>query len=98
LRALSAALGRPLAFDTLRELRRRMWDAHPVLTESDVVTRSPWKVFGESGPVAPGPFEYPIKDFYRTDPISRASETMAQCSELLVARRYRAPARTGTYG
>jgi len=75
-----------------------MWDAHPGLAEPDVVTRSPWKGFGESGPVAPAPFEYPIKDFYHTDPISRASETMARCSELLVARRHETAARTGTHG
>jgi len=98
LRALSGTIGRPLPFDTLRELRRRMWHAHPVLAEVDLVTRGSWQAVGEAGPVAPGPFEYPIKDFYRTDPISRASETMAQCSELFVARRYGDPARTGTYG
>ena len=98
LRALSDAIGRPLPFDTLRELRRRMWNAHPILTEADVVRRATWAAFGEVGPVSPGPFEYPIEDFYRTDPISRASETMARCSELFVARRHRASARTGTYG
>jgi NADH-quinone oxidoreductase subunit G len=41
---------------------------------------------------------YPIEDFYRTDPISRTSQTMAQCTELFVARRYEAPARSGTHG
>jgi NADH-quinone oxidoreductase subunit G len=75
-----------------------MWEAHPILAEVDVVTRAPWVAFGEAGPVARGPFAYPIEDFYRTDPISRASETMAQCSELFVARRYQGSARTGTYG
>jgi NADH-quinone oxidoreductase subunit G len=98
LRALSDAIGRPLPFNGLRELRRRMWNAHPVLAEADVVRRAPWAAFGEAGPVEPGPFEYPIEDFYRTDPISRASETMARCSELFVARRYQGTARTGTYG
>jgi NADH-quinone oxidoreductase subunit G len=98
LRALSDAIGRPLPFDTLRELRRRMWNAHPVLAEPDVVRRAAWAAFGEEGPAAPGPFGYPIEDFYRTDPISRASETMARCSELFVARRNQWPARTGTYG
>ena len=33
LRALSGALGRPLPFDSLRELRRRMREAHPILAE-----------------------------------------------------------------
>jgi NADH-quinone oxidoreductase subunit G len=99
LRAVSDAVGRPLPFDTLRELRRRMWNAHPVLAEADVVTRGPWAAFGQTGPVRPGPFDYPITDFYRTDPISRASETMARCSELFGSRRYfQDAARTGTHG
>jgi NADH-quinone oxidoreductase subunit G len=97
-RALSGAIGRPLPFDTLPQLRHRMRAAHPVLGEPDVVARAPWGDFGEAGPVEPGPFAYPVEDFYRTDPISRASPTMAQCSELFVARREQAPARTGTYG
>jgi NADH-quinone oxidoreductase subunit G len=97
-RALSGAIGRPLPFDALRELRRQMWEKYPVLAEADLVTRATWGPFGEAGPVAAGPFAYPIEDFYRTDPISRASQTMARCSELFVGGRHQAPARTGTYG
>ena len=98
LRALSGVIGRPLPFDALTELRRHMRESHPVLAASDVVTRAPWGSFGEGAPVEPGPFVYPIKDFYQTDPISRASQTMAQCSELIIERRYQGSARTGTYG
>jgi NADH-quinone oxidoreductase subunit G len=98
LRALSGGVGQPLPFDTLRELRRQMWEAHPILAATDLVPGAPWETFGEPGPVASDPFEYPIKDFYWTDPISRASETMAQCSALFVARRYGEPVRTGTHG
>ncbi len=97
-RALSGAIGRQLPFDELRELRRQMWEKHPVLAEADVVTRATWGPFGEAGPVAADPFVYPIEDFYRTDPISRASQTMARCSELFVEGRRQAPARTGTHG
>jgi NADH-quinone oxidoreductase subunit G len=97
-RALSGAIGRPLPFDALRELRRHMWEKHPVLAEPDVVTRAPWDAFGEAGLVAAGPFTYPIADFYQTDPISRASQTMTRCSELFVRGRHEAPARTGTHG
>ena len=97
-RALSGAIGRPLPFDALRDLRRQMWEKHPVLAEADVVTRAPWGPFGEAGPVAADPFEYPIADFYQTDPISRASHTMARCSELFVRGRHEPPARTGTHG
>jgi NADH-quinone oxidoreductase subunit G len=98
LRALSGGVGRQLPFDTLRELRRRMREAHPILAEADQVNRASWGIFGDPGPVAAGPFEYPIKDFYRTDPISRASQTMTRCSELFVARRYEATPRTGAHG
>jgi NADH-quinone oxidoreductase subunit G len=98
LRALSGAIGRPLPFDALRDLRRQMWEKHPVLAEADLVTRANWGPFGEAGPVAADPFAYPIADFYRTDPMSRASHTMAQCSELFVRGRHEPPARTGTYG
>jgi NADH-quinone oxidoreductase subunit G len=97
-RALSGAIGRPLPFDALRDLRRRMWEKHPILAEADLVTRATWGPFGEAGPVAADPFEYPIDNFYQTDPISRASHTMARCSELFVDGRDPAPARTGTHG
>jgi NADH-quinone oxidoreductase subunit G len=97
LRALSGAIGHPLPFDTLPELRHRMWRAHPVLAETDRVMRAPWGAFGEPGPVDPTPFTYPISDFYRTDPISRASHTMAHCSEIYLSRQHRqAPAHQGS--
>jgi NADH-quinone oxidoreductase subunit G len=89
LRALSGALGHPLPFDTLRELRSDMWRAHPVLAETDRVTPAVWGAFGEPGPVDPTPFAYPISDYYRTDPISRASNTMAHCSEIYLSRPQR---------
>jgi len=98
LRALSGAIGHSLPFDTLPELRRRMWQTHPILAQTDRAARASWGSFGEPGPVDPTPFTYPIKDFYRTDPISRASQTMAQCSETYQSRPPQASARTGTHG
>jgi NADH-quinone oxidoreductase subunit G len=97
LRALSGALGRPLPFNSLGELRRLMHRRCPLLAHPEEVSRAPWGVFGEEGPIAPTPFVYPIADFYRTDPISRASETMAQCSALHLAG-FSATPRTGTDG
>jgi NADH-quinone oxidoreductase subunit G len=94
LRALSGALGRPLPFDSIGELRRRIGLSHSVFAEPDRVVAGSWAPFGEDGAVAPAPFAYPIADFYRTDAISRASATMAECSEVIG----RTAARTGTYG
>jgi NADH-quinone oxidoreductase subunit G len=97
IRALSGALGRPLPFDSFAELRERMRAAHPVLAGIDRIEPAGWGAFGESGAVDDAPFGYPIADFYRTDPISRASPTMAKCSEAFSARPEPRP-RTGTHG
>jgi NADH-quinone oxidoreductase subunit G len=97
LRALSGALGRRLPFDSLSELRHMMRAAYPVFGEIDHIEPAAWGMFGEAGPVGPEPFSYPIADFYRTDPISRASATMGQCSERFGGRPDKSP-RTGTYG
>jgi NADH-quinone oxidoreductase subunit G len=74
-----------------------MHESCPILARPDEAVRAPWGPFGEKGPVMPAPFLYPIVDFYRTDPISRASETMGKCSALRLAGT-QAPARTGTDG
>jgi NADH-quinone oxidoreductase subunit G len=96
LRALSGALGKPLPVDSLGELRRQMRAAHPTLGEIDTVAKAAWGPFGAVGPIAATPFVYPIADFYKTDPISRASPTMAECSELFVTGGVQG--RTGTHG
>ena len=88
----------PVPFDGLRELPRHMCEKHPVLADTDLMTRARWEPFGEAAAVAADPFAYPIDDFYQTDPVSRASQTMARCSEFFVKRRHPAPARTGAHG
>jgi NADH-quinone oxidoreductase subunit G len=98
IRALSGAIGRPLAYNSLSELRERLCRAYPVFAETDRATRPAWGEFGQPGPVDPAPFAYPIADFYRTDPISRASATMAECSDVFSIHHGALPARTGTHG
>jgi len=78
-------------------LRHMMRAAHPVFGDIDHIAPAPWGAFGETGPVGSEPFAYPVVDFYRTDPISRASPTMAQCSELFGGNPETQP-RTGTHG
>jgi len=97
LRALSNA-DHSLPFDTFGELRQRMWQAHPIFGPADRITRADWEPFGEAGPVDSAPFTYPIKDFYETDPISRASPTMARCSEIYLAGRRPVSVRASVYG
>ncbi|MDJ0950407.1 MAG: NADH-quinone oxidoreductase subunit NuoG [Alphaproteobacteria bacterium] len=96
LRALSQVLGRTLPFDTVGQLRHRMAAANPVFGEMDVVQSAPWQAFGgDPKAVSDAPFGRRIENFYMTDPISRASETMAQCTGLYVNTD---SGRTGTDG
>jgi NADH-quinone oxidoreductase subunit G len=44
------------------------------------VARAEWGEFGETGPMDAAPFAARIANFYMTDPISRASMTMAECT------------------
>jgi NADH-quinone oxidoreductase subunit G len=96
LRALSEVLGHKLSYDTLGQLRQRLASMAPGFANVDAVMPAAWGRFGGDGPVGPQPFAYPIRDFYRTDPISRASPTMAACAEA-AAERSGEIAKTGTY-
>ena len=59
-----------------------MEEIAPQLTDIDVIQPTPWQGVGRAGKFLASPFKSPIDDFYRTDPISRASATMAECSAL----------------
>ncbi|MBT7953889.1 MAG: NADH-quinone oxidoreductase subunit G [Rhodospirillaceae bacterium] len=95
LRALSAELGQTLAFDSLAELRERMTTATPSLGNVDEIVSAEWGEFGADGAMSADAFASPIDNFFMTDPISRASQTMAEC---WAARETSTQARTGTNG
>ena len=60
-----------------------IWEARSgQLADIDMIQATPWQGVGRAGKFLTSPFKSPIDDFYRTDPISRASPTMAECSEL----------------
>jgi NADH-quinone oxidoreductase subunit G len=79
LRALSERLGKTLPYDTLDQVRARLIAVNRVFAALDQQSAGAWGEFGKAGTVADAPFETPIKNFYMTDPISRASRTMAEC-------------------
>ena len=80
LRALSETLGLKLPYDTLAELRERMWDTSPHMKDIGKVATATWGAFGEDGAMADDAFVSPVANYYMTDPISRASDTMARCT------------------
>jgi len=81
LRALSDACGATLPFDSLAELRAGLYQAHPHLAAIDEVPENEWALEPE-GKLGDAPLASPIADFYLTNPIARASQTMAELSRL----------------
>ena len=96
LRALSAALGQALPYDNLGQVRQRLIEVNPVFAAIDQIEPAPWGAFGAAGEIDPAPFTAAVDNYYMTDPISRASQTMAACTEAFLAGRQ--PEATGTHG
>jgi NADH-quinone oxidoreductase subunit G len=87
LRALSDKIGKALPYNSLGELRARMVQINPVFAQLDVRTATPWKPVGKAWPVDNTPFVSPIANYYQTCAISRASITMAKCTEAFLNRQ-----------
>ena len=83
IRALSAILGKTLPYDDLKAVRAKLVETNANFLNIDQAMPAEWRDFGAKGSVSDTPFASPIYNFYMTDPISRASETMAHCSEVL---------------
>ena len=94
IRALSDALNAKLSYKTLADVRQGLVKANPVFQGIDDIQPATWGEFGGSGEVS-GAFTYPIANFYMTDPISRASATMAECTEEILGG---GEGKTGTDG
>jgi len=86
IRALSAEVAHTLPYNTLNELRAAMYAAAPELARINACEAAPHdgvQALAKKGsPLAPEPFVAPIRDFYLTNPIARASAVMAEMSAL----------------
>jgi NADH-quinone oxidoreductase subunit G len=85
LRALSETLGHKLPYDSLDQLRAKLFAEHPTFGQIDFAPGSVPTVFdlaavGGEGEATDAPFESPVKAFHLTNPIARASVTMAECA------------------
>jgi NADH-quinone oxidoreductase subunit G len=86
LRALSDVLGCRLPYDSMRQLRAALFKAHPHLQRVDTIAPGDGadiaKLAARGGTPDRASFRSPLSDFYLTNPISRASAVMAECSAL----------------
>ncbi len=90
LRALSDVVGKKLPYDSLGALRQVIFKAVPNLMRVDQIAPADAAGVGtlaaRGGAVEKAAFTSPVQDFYMTNPIARASATMAECSRLASAR------------
>ena len=90
IRALSEALAKKLPFDSLAQLRQALFKAVPHLMRIDQIEAGDAAgvkaLAARGGSVEKGAFKSPIEDFYLTNPITRASAVMAECSRLASGR------------
>ena len=86
LRALSDVLGKKLPFDSLAQLRQKLYQVHPHFAEVDEIkaghSADIAAVAKKGGNMTQSVFASAVKDFYLTNPIARASAVMAECSAL----------------
>jgi NADH-quinone oxidoreductase subunit G len=89
IRALGEQLGVKLPYDTLDQLRAKLMADHPTFGRIDYVGPEPLdlKAVGAKGTLSDAAFVSAVGDFYLTNPIARASVTMAECSALAASRR-----------
>ncbi len=83
LRAFSAVLGRVLPYDDIETLRERLEQVNPVFGRIGMLPRfgisDTTGPAGDTAAVSGEPFRPWLATYYQTDPISRASPTMAAC-------------------
>jgi len=86
LRALSDVLGRKLPFDSLQQLRSKLYAEFPHFAALDAIEPGTADQVLALATLAsklnPMPFLSTVTDFYLTNPIARASAVMAECSAL----------------
>ncbi len=86
IRALSDVLGKRLPFDSLQQLRAKLYAAHPHFAAIDEIAvgnaADIAALAKKSGKMNKSGFASVVKDFYLTNPIARASAVMAECSAL----------------
>lgn len=87
IRALSDRIGKTLPYDDMFALRQAMFADAPHLAHIDAIDGDDAAfdvaALGVAGTIGTAPFASPVADYYLTNPIARASKTMAECSAIM---------------
>ncbi len=90
LRALSEHVGEKLPYDSLAQLREKLFEAHPHLARIDEIAEVEVEaVSTPAGDLTSARYETPVRDHFLTNPVARASAVMAELSRLAAERAER---------
>src|SRR5690606_30739770 len=91
IRALSGAIGQPLPYNSLSQLRAALYAEFPHLARIDEVTAGSVSDVARLAKAATktksAPYASLVADFYLSNPIARASATMAECAQMAAGLR-----------
>ena len=86
IRALSGHVGKVLPYDSLEQLREKLFNDHPVFASLDhapghaSAADFDLSKVGAKGELSTAPLGTSVTEFYFTNPIARASTVMAECA------------------
>jgi NADH-quinone oxidoreductase subunit G len=95
IRALSDVMGADFSYNSLGEIRQRLTQVNPLFDNINEIVPSEWNYNASFAAIEDNPIQSGMLNYYMTCPISRASETMAKCSQELIGN---SDDRTGTNG
>jgi NADH-quinone oxidoreductase subunit G len=84
LRAFSATIGHKLPYDDITALRTRLEQANPVFSRLGLARFGANDLSGPAsgGDISETAFRYAVPQYFLSNPISRASATMAECARI----------------
>ena len=89
IRAFSDVIGKTLPYNDIDALRARLEQVNSIFARIGYLPRfgcsDPAGPAGDEAAMSSAPFTAPMKNYYQTDPISRASPTMASCTATFAA-------------
>jgi NADH-quinone oxidoreductase subunit G len=83
---LAQIAGQDLGFGTLKQVREAMVKVAPHFAQVDKIVPAKAEKVGKAGKISSEAIGQAIENFYMTDPISRASKTMAECTAVFVTK------------
>jgi NADH-quinone oxidoreductase subunit G len=91
IRALSGVIGKPLPYNSLSQLRAAIYAEFPHLARIDQITPGAASDIAKLGraktKTGTAPYAARVTDFYLSNPIARASATMAECAAMASGMR-----------